>query len=582
MFESIKDHFIHNKIITIALIILIVAPVVICVIFIMKYGVNEAQADQIDIIPLFDKLYSGNLTFNDLYSQLNEHRFFFPYLIMLLLGSWSHYNNIVEMYFNSFILLLISCALFYAYIKNRNINNLSLAAFLPVIWIIMSLRQWENLLWGMTIGFPMAVLFFIIASLSLELCNNRWWVLVIGIGSGIISSYSLANGLLVWPIGLAQIVIRNKLYHNSSVGLSKKFIFTWILVGIITFIAYFINFNYPSHHSNYSYAMSEPLNAIGFFLAAIGSPLSVNLILAIGIGIFLSCLGILIVYLLIKNGLEKNNPICIYFSLIVFAFSSAALLVYGRLNFGVEQALASRYTTITSVGVIGIYLLILSIDYSKFSKIKLFSYSAFTLIICVGLAYSWTYAVAYAKDLRNAHNLCAYYLDTYKIQGDETLMIVNHNPAKLRVNAALLEKYKLNVFYVTIPKPADLPPLGISQINSIEAIDGKKPEQQIMVDSEQTKAIGISGYAIDEEAQNLAGGIYINIDDEMDIPAYYGIERPDVVQFFKNGKYLSSGFQASFAASIIGKGEHTVSLKILNNNKTGYYESSKKVNFTIR
>ncbi len=69
------------------ILILLVLPALISFVFVAVYGVNVVFMDQWDFVPLFDKLYTGSLTFSDLFAQLNEHRFLTYRVIMLALGS---------------------------------------------------------------------------------------------------------------------------------------------------------------------------------------------------------------------------------------------------------------------------------------------------------------------------------------------------------------------------------------------------------------------------------------------------------------------------------------------------------------
>lgn len=87
---------------------------------------------------------------------------------------------------------------------------------------------------------------------------------------------------------------------------------------------------------------------------------------------------------------------------------------------------------------------------------------------------------------------------------------------------------------------------------------------------------------MDQKAGQAAGGVFINIDGQKDIPAIYGLDRSDVARYFNVSTYRFSGFSASFATSLLDKGQHALSVKIVTADKKGYYESDQKIILEVR
>jgi hypothetical protein len=79
----------------------------------------------------------------------------------------------------------------------------------------------------------------------------------------------------------------------------------------------------------------------------------------------------------------------------------------------------------------------------------------------------------------------------------------------------------------------------------------------------------VGGWALDTRARDVAGGVYLEIDGKL-YPAYYGFPRDDVVKHFGESGYRS-GFQAGIPVSAIGKGPHTLALKVLTKDGQSYY-----------
>jgi hypothetical protein len=93
--------------------------------------------------------------------------------------------------------------------------------------------------------------------------------------------------------------------------------------------------------------------------------------------------------------------------------------------------------------------------------------------------------------------------------------------------------------------------------------------------------INIYGWAVDPNSRKEAGGVFVNIDG-MDIPAIYHRARRDIAEAHSNTAYASSGFYVSFPTSLIGKGKHSLSLKIVTNAKDGYYQSAPAITLEVK
>lgn len=94
--------------------------------------------------------------------------------------------------------------------------------------------------------------------------------------------------------------------------------------------------------------------------------------------------------------------------------------------------------------------------------------------------------------------------------------------------------------------------------------------------------INISGWAIDEFAQKEAGGVFISLDGQRDMPTQYGLDRIDVADALRNYRCRFSGFTSSINASSLNKGRHTLGIKVLTADKQGYYEPDQRIAINVR
>src|SRR6516162_4277770 len=80
-------------------------PVVLYFVFVSRYSVNVVVDDQFSDVALIGKAFSGHLQLGDLWAQHNEHRIFFPNLIVLALAYSTHLDVQTEEYLSAALLV---------------------------------------------------------------------------------------------------------------------------------------------------------------------------------------------------------------------------------------------------------------------------------------------------------------------------------------------------------------------------------------------------------------------------------------------------------------------------------------------
>lgn len=131
--------------------------------------------------------------------------------------------------------------------------------------------------------------------------------------------------------------------------------------------------------------------------------------------------------------------------------------------------------------------------------------------------------------------------------------------------------------------PKSLQPVAGETIYDVNEINGQIPPKNapVVVNSQSTQRVTIRGWAVDKHAQNNSGGVFINVDGKTDIETS-SQDRPDVAEAYKNPNYRQAGFQAAIPTATLGKGRHTLSLKILTADRKGYYEPKQKFEVEVQ
>jgi len=131
------------------------------------------------------------------------------------------------------------------------------------------------------------------------------------------------------------------------------------------------------------------------------------------------------------------------------------------------------------------------------------------------------------------------------------------------------------------PELSSLLPESSSTDVNLERIYRYKPKQIAATQGNTPSFFIFIGWAVDSQAKDTAGGVYIEIDGKL-YWAYYGFPRDEVVTHFNIPAYSASGFQLAIPESSVGKGQHTLSIKILTKDKKAYYSTEESVSFEVR
>jgi len=366
---------------------------------------------------------------------------------MLSMGTLTHYNNIFEMLLSWIVLVALGFILFKVFCRYFGYSQSTLIKFIPVVWLIFSLRQWENLLWGFQIAWFMVVLFIILALYLLGNKIVKVWHFTGAVTSGILASFSSIHGLLVWPVGVIFIVMNQLILNGVDKKSFIKFLSIWIITGIIVFIIYFNNFHLIL--GDMSILKTENILSIpAYFLMAFGGAFGVEKVSSMIFGILLVIICIVICIFLIRNRHNfKNSGIALGIALLAFAFAYYLMLLVGRSGLGVEQGISSRYTTVTVIGITGLYIVLLSCEFNR-NKLKSYLLVSFIGITLIGILITYSAALfIVGPNMRGSRSLEANYLMNYRIQSDARLKLLYPLPEYVRKLAPVLEKYNLNVFY---------------------------------------------------------------------------------------------------------------------------------------
>jgi hypothetical protein len=294
--------------------------------------------------------YSNLFDWSVLWAQHNEHRIFFPNLLVIVLSRTTHFNIQFEEYLSACMLVVASALIIWAH-KRRSPSTPWLY-YCPVALLLFSFVGFGSTL----VGFGMAWYLVLVALATVLVLLDRvtlgWLAFIGAVAAGVVGSFSLLQGLFLWPAGLVLLLIRRRGWPFAAL---------WVMAGLGS-VALYLH-NYTDYTTRY--ALDHPLAAAKFFLYAVGDVVGVvpkagapsNLfVLFIGLGLVILAVATILLYG-IRRDSRSGSPVGVALTCMGLLF--AASITQGRILFGYAGASFSRYTTFDLLIPVGIYLTLL-------------------------------------------------------------------------------------------------------------------------------------------------------------------------------------------------------------------------------
>jgi hypothetical protein len=440
------------------IIISLIFPIIL-IFFLVKYRIEAPVEMQWELAPLIDKAYTGTLSLRDLWELHNEHRPIFSRALLVYLAQITHWTVLYELLANVVCASITFFSLLHLLKKTEIQFGKTLIGIIPIIsLIIFSLNQSENWFGGFNIQIFMNVAAVTLGIVLLSVSEPNWAKTLVAASLGIIATYTFANGLLFWPLGI-WILWKKKA--------SWKLIILWVVVTAIAVLFYFPGYQKPAHHPSPWSFLASPVQALNYIFAYIGAPVLafckkshevaemfsekgwIDLSKAIrtfqnaasfaglvGIGIF--------VYMYRRlSSSGKNGTLIAFLALSGYSILSAVMSAFGRSAMGIENALSLRYITISSLFWISLLVFLRLSQVTPAPKkngLTNFSIAAIVFLFVLNSIYGALYSI----------KLHAYLMpgraELYRMQDDQLLQRLLGDTAYIRHNLPILKKYQLSVF----------------------------------------------------------------------------------------------------------------------------------------
>ncbi|MBE1274790.1 hypothetical protein [Enterovibrio baiacu] len=454
-------------------------------------------------------------------------------------------NNLVSVfssYISSSYLFTIQLAVGYSFLtgiilfyykKYDAISPGSRIYFLSILLILINLSSWEVASWGAaTVQFYGGLLFSLLAISYYDKCDIKKSILF-----AVLASFTSGGLLIIFLILIYQSVLLKR----------YKEIFPVFIFLCITLVGYFFDYESVEAHSTAIFSMKDIGDLILYFLTIVGG-ITQNSITSI-------VLGVCILTSMLALTVMKYKGIFYFYSLFILLLLAA--ISYGRVGFGVEQALSSRYTIYSMLLMASLFMICFDL-----MKNRTYSLSVFTLLCFMSFSlfisnFSKGNLELLAKEERmilSSKNYCGHFNSRFLVDPDQKY-------AKSMLNQAK----ENNVFTVDCSQ---------HQIVSYEDLNSmyssyEETDTPITYSLDRVITNGgniqIAGWIIDDINRSKIRNLVVLIGDKM-FPATTGIPRADVANHFRDNTFLLSGFDV-FIENTIPSEQEVVLLVFLNDEK---------------
>jgi hypothetical protein len=304
-------------------------------------------------VPLWD-MWNGYLGFyvkassgewSAWWAQHNEHRvvlarlFFWMDLAFFRGTGWF-------LILVNYLLLVLVCVVFLLGWREQSGGKVGLVGLFLIAWLFSWLQS-ENLTWGFQSQFilaqllPLAAFYLLHKSQVTERHSVPYFAAAVL--SGVLAIGSMANGVLTLPLMTLFCVLVRCGWRRCCVLAVLSIISLWI---------YFYGYIAPGGHGSLGRALREdPSGLIQYVLAYVGGPFyflarggAIGLMLVKVAGGLLILSSAVFFWQSLKNPKRSTLQLAMLF-FILYIGGTALGTAGGRLIFGVEQALSSRYMT---------------------------------------------------------------------------------------------------------------------------------------------------------------------------------------------------------------------------------------------
>jgi hypothetical protein len=316
---------------------------------IVHFAVEVPYWDEWEWAELIYRSRTGTLTFGDLWAQHNEHRIFLDHLIALGLDRLGGWSVVREQMFSAVTVVLTQLVL-WRIVRRTVVPEIAPFALLGGSLFLYDLVQYENFSWGFQMAWFVCDLAAVTVAWLLSDDPEEARPLLLAVVPATLASLASSQGLIAWPVGALALIFARR-------GLPT--LLAWCACGI-TVGAVIRAGVVPTASGHVSLLHNLP-SVVKFIVIYLGAPLGRAGGLAacevVGAAALVLLAAAFADDLRAPDRAERLARRAPWYAIAAYAILGAALTAPARLGFGIEEAVAGRYSSIATflyVGLVGL------------------------------------------------------------------------------------------------------------------------------------------------------------------------------------------------------------------------------------
>jgi len=426
-----------------AALLLLLLPVLLTFLYVRAFAVELPYFDDWGIgIPQLTHLETRSFRWSDLNVRHTESVVLFPQMVHLTAARLARYGVLVTMYISCMFLCGSLGVLFLFFRRLRLPGRWSILWFLPVSIFFMSWRQSEGLLWSTHLVNTMALFFSLLALYGCVRAQESIDFFGAAIASAWVATFSMASGVLIWPIGWLYLAISGSLAAPRA-GMRRVAI--WTVSGGVCLACFVLDRapNSVGWRPGIAYLRSNLGTAGQYILIYFGSPFNHDPGWAIWAGAVFVLAAVLTVYFAVRKTVRQDGVLAAMMLIALVTLALGPLLAF-RLDLGAEEAVSSRYVTLGSLAAIGVYFCLLALKPKTPAARYLLIVMA--ALFLPGVVDSYASGLEDGRENRAYEIQCAAIVRDFRHRAPAELQCANPDAEGILVYMRYLERRHLSLF----------------------------------------------------------------------------------------------------------------------------------------
>jgi hypothetical protein len=382
-------------------------------------------------------------------------------------------------------------------------------------FLIFQLENFENFIWSGASIDHFQVVMLGIASLA-ALTRGSWGMWAVAVAFGLLATFTLAHGNVVWPVGIALLVYQRRWNHLTG----------WCACATVALAGFLHGFEFnPGHHIS-ALTFGSLGHVTRYWLALLGAPLTLGdaaLAPLPGLGL-LAGLGILA-----ARGAATREPVAM--SCAVFAIGALALVAFGRVQLAGAEV-NSRYMVLGALAwALFIYMLL---------ELEAQPDRPFRMLACLVpalAAFNVSANVKFAPMVDSFVEVRDRAATSFKQFGEDGRGITRLHPQARHADVLLKMAEERGVY-------------RLPQFSNVAEFADATPNSHIITYVDELivndRAVTIGGWAMLPGKLSKRGQVYVVLRSAKSL-LYFStvtLQRPDVAKAYNEPKWRLAGFRA--------------------------------------